>query len=93
VALGEMRDLFPEVEKVSQQKASLFAVRDTEKKTFNIVVAEEDKVSEIKIKYDNKSAPKKVQFHKQANDLLYSDYLSLNLKNSKLTSFVAKLEG
>jgi hypothetical protein len=25
--------------------------------------------------------------------LLYSDYLSLNLKNSKMTSLVAKLEG
>jgi hypothetical protein len=34
-----------------------------------------------------------VKFHKQTNDLLYSDYLSLNLKNSKMTSLAAKLEG
>jgi hypothetical protein len=92
VALGEMRDLFHEVEKGSQHKSSLFAVRDTENKNFNIAVSEEDKVSE-KIKYDNISAPNKVKFHKQANDLLYYDYLSLNLKNSKMTSFAAKLEG
>ena len=50
-------------------------------------------MSEIKIKYDNISAPDKVKFHKKTNDLLYSDYLSLNLKNSKMTSLVAKLEG
>jgi hypothetical protein len=64
VALGEIRDLFPEVEKVSQQKTSLFVVRDIESKIFNIAVAEEDKVSEIKIKYDNISALDKVKFHK-----------------------------
>lgn len=64
MALGEIRDLFPEVEKVSQQKTSLFVVRDIESKIFNIAVAEEDKVSEIKIKYDNISALDKVKFHK-----------------------------
>jgi hypothetical protein len=91
--LGEMRDLVPEVEKVSQQKYSLFIVRDVEKRTFNIAVVEEDKVYEIKIKYDKISAPNKVKFHKQTSDMLYSDYLSLNLKNSKLSSYVTKLEG
>jgi hypothetical protein len=93
VALGEIRDLFPEVEKNSQLKSSLFTVRDIENKTFNIAVAEENKVSEIKIKYENISSPDKVKFHKQTSDLLYSDYLSLNLKNSKMTSLAAKLEG
>jgi hypothetical protein len=34
-----------------------------------------------------------VKFHKKTNDLLYSDYLSLNLKNSKMTSLDQKLEG
>jgi hypothetical protein len=92
LALGEMGDLFPRVEKMSQHKSSLFVVRDTEKKNFNIAVAEEDKVSKIKIKYDNISSHEKVKFHKHANDLLYSDYLSLNLKNSKMTSLAAKLD-
>jgi hypothetical protein len=93
VALGEMRDLFCEVEKITQQKYSLFTVRYTANKTFNIAVAEEDKVSEIKIKYDNISDLEKVKLHKKTNDLLYSNYLSLNLKNSKTTSLAAKLEG
>ena len=55
-----MRDLVPEVENISQQKYSLFTVRDVEKKTFNIAIADEEKVSKIKIRYDNISAPDKV---------------------------------
>jgi hypothetical protein len=93
VALGGIRDLFPEVEKVSQQKASLFVVRDIESRTFDIAITEEDKVFEIKIKYENISPPDKVKFHKKTNDLLYSNYLSLSLKNSKMTSLATKLEG
>jgi hypothetical protein len=49
VDLGEIRDLFPKVAIFFQQKASLFLVRDIENKTFNIAVAKEDKVSEIKL--------------------------------------------
>jgi FtsZ-binding cell division protein ZapB len=82
-----------EVKKASEHKSSLFTFRDTERKTFNISIAEEDKISKIKIKYDNISAPDKVQFHKQTSDLQYSDYLNFNLKNEKLTSLVTKLEG
>ena len=92
MAMGEMRELVPEVENIFQHKSFLFTVRDIEKRTFNIAVADEDQVSEIKIKYDNISAPDKVKFHKQTSDLLYSDYLSLNLKNSKLSSYAEKLE-
>jgi hypothetical protein len=91
--LGEMRDLVPEVENISHHKYSLFIVKDVEKRTFNIVVADEDKVFEINIKYDNISAPDKVKFHKQTSDMLYFDYLSLSLKNSKLSSYAIKLEG
>ena len=93
MALGEMRELVPEVENISQHKSSLFIVRDLEKWTFNIVVVDEDKLSEIKIKYDNISAPDKVKFHRNTSDMLYSDYLSLILKNSKLSSYAINLEG
>ena len=93
ISLGEMRDLVPEVENISQHKSSLFTVRDIEKRTFNIVVAYEDKVSKIKIRYENISALDKVKFHRNTSDMLYSDYLSLSLKNSKLSSYAMKLEG
>jgi hypothetical protein len=93
IALGEMRGLVPEEEKISQQKYSLFTVRDVENKTFNIAFSYEDKVSEIKISPDNISAPDKVKFHNNTNDMLYSNYLSLILKNSKLSFYAMKLEG
>jgi hypothetical protein len=93
IGLGEMRDLVPEVEKTSQNKYSIFMVRDVDKRTFNIAVSYEDKVSEIKIRYDNIIAPKKVKFYKNTSDMLYYDYLSLILKNSKMSSYAMKLEG
>jgi hypothetical protein len=93
IALGEMRDLVPEVENISQHKSSLFTVKYVEKRTFNISFSKEDKVSEIKIRYDNISALDKVKFHKNTSDMLYSDYLSLSLENSKLSSYAMKLEG
>jgi hypothetical protein len=86
IALGEMRDLVPEVENTSQHKSSLFIVRDVEKRTFNIAIANEDKFSKLNIRYDNISSPDKVEFHRNTIDMLYSDYLSLSLKNSKLSS-------
>ena len=73
IALGEMRDLVPQVENNSHHKYSMFTVRDVEKRTFNIVVANEDKVSEIKIRYDNISSLDKVKFHRNTSDMLYSD--------------------
>jgi hypothetical protein len=93
LAMNEMRELIPEVERISQHKSSLFTVRDIEKKTFNIAVADEDKVSEIKMKYENISAPDKVKFHRNTSDMLYSDYLGLSLKNSRLSTYALKLEG
>jgi hypothetical protein len=74
IALGEMRDLVPEVENISQHKYSLFTVRDVEKRTFNIAIADEDKVSKLNIRYDNISGTDKVKFHKHTSDMLYSDY-------------------
>ena len=93
MALGEMRELVPKMENISQHKYSLFTIGYVENRTFNIVVADEDKASEIKIRYDNISAPNKVKFHKHTSDMLYSDYLILILKNSKLSSYAIKLEG
>jgi hypothetical protein len=93
LAMSEIRELIPEVEKISQHKSSLFTVRDIEKKTHNIAVVDEDKVSEVKLHYENISAPYKVKFHRNTCDMLYSYYLSLSLKISRLTTHALKLEG
>jgi hypothetical protein len=84
-----MRDLILEVENISQHKSSLFTVRDIEKRTFNIAVVDEDKVSDIKIRYENIIYQDKVKFHRHMSDMLY---LILILKNSKLLCHMMKLE-
>ena len=93
MANSEIRDLFPEVEMISQHKAPLLLVRDVERKTFNIAVVDDDKVSKIKEHYENIGAPHKVKFHRNVSDMLYSDYLSLGLRVSILTTHALKLDG
>jgi hypothetical protein len=93
MANSEIRDLLPEVEKISQHKASLFSVRDVERKTFNIAIEDDNKVSEIKMHYENIGAPYKVKFHKNASDMLYLDNLSLSLRVSRLKRHALKLDG
>ena len=91
--MTEIRDLIHEVENISQHKSSLFTVMDIEKRTLNITVADEDKVFEVKMHYENISAPDKVKFHINNSDMLYSDYLGLSLRFSRLATHALKLEG
>jgi hypothetical protein len=90
---SEIKELLPEVEGTSQRKSHLLSVRDVEKKTFNIAVADNDKVSEFKVHYENIDAPDKVKFHRNVSDMLYTDYLNLALKVARLTTHVLKLDG
>jgi hypothetical protein len=76
MANSEIRDLLPKVENMSHHKASLLSVRVVEIKTFNIAVANDDKVSEVKMHYENIGDPDKVKFHGNVSGMLYSDYLS-----------------
>jgi hypothetical protein len=90
---SEIRDLFPEVEKTSRFKSSFLSVRDVKKKTYNIAVVDDDKVFEIKMNYENISAPNKVKFHRNFSDMLYSDYLSFGLRVTRLITHALKLDG
>ena len=71
----------------------MILVKDVEKKIFNIAVTNDEKVSEIKMHYENIAAPDKVKFHRNVSDMLYSDYLSLALKVARLTTYALKLDG
>jgi hypothetical protein len=73
LAMSEIRELIPKVEKISHHKSSLFIVKDIEKKTLNIAVADEDKVSEVKLHYEKISARDKVKFHRITSNMLCSD--------------------
>jgi len=91
--MSEIRYLIPKVERVSWHKSSLSSTRDVEIKTLNIVVEAEDKVSEIKLHYENISAPDNVKFHRNTSDMLYSYYLSLILRVARLTTHTLNFEG
>jgi len=93
MANSEIRDLLPKVEKTSQFKASLLVVRDVENKTFNIAVDDDDKVSKIKMHYENIGSPDKVRFHRNVIDMLYSDYQILGLRVARLKTHALKLDG
>jgi hypothetical protein len=93
MANNEIRDLFPEVEKISQHNSSLLSVIYVKRKTFNIAIEDDDKVSEIKMHYENIGTPDKVKFHKNSSDMLYSDYLMLSLKVSRLKTLALKIDG
>jgi hypothetical protein len=93
LAMSEIRDLIPKVERISQHKSSLFSVRDIENKTLNITMEDEDNVSEIKFHYENISASNKVKFHRNTSDTLYIDYPSPSLRVSRMKTHTLKLEG
>ena len=54
---------------------------------------DEDKVFEVKLHYEKIDTPDKVKFHRNTNDMLYSDNLSLILRVSRLTTHALKLDG
>ena len=93
MANSEIRELLPEVEETSQRKAHLLLVKDVKKNTFNIALANNDKVFEFKVHYENIGAPDKVKFHRNVSDMLYANYLNLALKVARLTTHVLKLDG
>jgi hypothetical protein len=90
---SEIKEIFPKVEGTSQCKSHLLSVRDVEKKTFNIAVVDNDKVSEFKVHYENIGVPDKVKFHINVSHMLYDDYLNLALKVTRLKTHVLKLDG
>jgi hypothetical protein len=92
MANSEIKELFSELEGTSQRKSHLLSVKDVEKKTFNIAVADNDKVSEFKVHYENIDTPDKVKFHRNVSDMLYADYLNLALKVARLKTHVLKLD-
>ena len=89
---SEIRDLLLEVERTSRHKDSLLSVKDVERKTFNIEVVDDDKVSEIKMNYENIGAPDKVKFHRNVKDMLYSNFLILGMRVAILTTHALKLD-
>lgn len=91
-AFEENQKFLTETRKVSQEKMSLITVREPSNSTLNIVVAEENKVSEIKIKMDQINVPDQIHFHMQTSEVLYLGLSHSTLNNIKLETRVVRLK-
>ena len=88
----ESQKLYPEVRKISQENVSLLSIRDHERNTLNIAVADKDKVLEVKIILDNINMLDKIDFHKQTSDIMYNDLLQSILSTKKMEAKIGQLE-
>ena len=84
--------LTQEIRKTIPGKDSLLAVREVDSNVFRIGTNDKERVSQVRIQMDKIGLPDKINFHKQASEILYSDLLKSYLSKSKLEEKVTKLE-
>ena len=89
---NENYKLMQQIRKVVPDKSSLLAVREAEGNIFRIATGDKEGISQVKIQMDQVGIPDKVNFHKQASEILYSDLLNSYLSKTKLEEKVIKLE-
>ena len=81
-----------EIIKIVPGKSPLLAVREVDNNVFRIATNDKEGVSQVRIQMDKVGLPDKINFHKQASEILYSDLLKSYLSKSKLEEKVIKLE-
>lgn len=81
-----------QIKKVVPGKSSLLAVRETKGNIFKIDTSDKEGVSQVRIQMDQVGIPDKVNFHKQASEILYSDLLNSYLSKTKPEKKIIKLE-
>ena len=84
--------LMQEIRKTIPVESSLLAVREADNNVFMIAIDDKEMISQVRIQMDKVGLPDKINFHKQASDILYSDLLKSYLSNNKLEEKVTKLE-
>ena len=71
---------------------SLLVVRETNNNVLRIATDDREKISQVRTQMDKIGLPDKINFHKQASKILYSDLLKTCLNKNKLEVKVIKLE-
>ena len=84
--------LMQEIKKTVPGKSLLLAVREANNNVSRIATNDKEGVSQVKIQMDQVGLPDKINFHKQASEILYSDLLKSYLSKTKLEEKVIKLE-
>ena len=81
-----------EISKIVPGKSPLLAVREVDNNVFRISTNDKEGVSQVRIQMDQVGLPDKINFHKQASEILYFDLLKSYLSKTKLEEKVIKLE-
>ena len=84
--------LMQEIKRTVPGKSSLLAVREVEGNVFRIATNDKEGVSQLRIQMDKVGLPDKINFRKQALEILYSDLLKSYLSKTKLEEKVIKIE-
>ena len=71
---------------------TLLIVREKDSNTLRIATNDPDHVSQVRIQMNKIGILDKINFHKQATKVLYSDLLKSYLNKTKLEGKMAKLE-
>ena len=84
--------LMQEIGIIVPGKSPLLAVREADNNVFIIARNDKEGVSQVRIQMDKVGLPNKINFHKQALEILYFDLLKSYLSKTKLEEKVIKLE-
>ena len=84
--------LMQEIRKTIPVESSLLEVREVDNNVFRMATDDKERISQVKIQMDKVGLPDKINFHKQALEILYSDLLKSYLSKNKLEEKVIKLE-
>lgn len=81
-----------EIRKNVRGKRPLLVVREVDNNVFRIATNDKEGVSQVRIQMDKVGLLDKINFHKQASEILYYDLLKSYLSKTKLEEKVIKLE-
>ena len=84
--------LMQEIRKIVLRQSPLLVVREADNNVFRIATNDKEGVSHVRIQMDQVGLPDKINFHKQASEILYSDLLKSYLSKTKLEEKIIKLE-
>ena len=82
--VDENNNLMQQIKRTMPIKSTLLAVWESEGNVFRIATIDPTGVSQVKLQMDQVGIPDKVNFHKQASEILYLDLLKSYLSKIKL---------
>ena len=91
-SINENYELMQEERRSTQVGMSLLTVGEKDSNILRIATNVQEQVSQVRIQMEKIGIPNKINFHKQASEILYSDLLRSYLNENKLEAKVVKLE-